>query len=127
MDTWTSTIRSMPTTMRLRAKLPPGTVQRSAYWCRSCTATTWFLRVRRVLPRSCSYSTSKNNGPEQRNVAHMIRREFGKICFGTLGSTVLSREGAAADSAPRAGGEFPDVHGLTGYVGKVVVWKGYQG
>src|ERR1700732_2090032 len=113
----------MPTTMRLRAGWPPGTVQRSAYWCRNCTATTWFLRVRRVLPRSCSYSTSKNKNLPYRvgNVAHMIRREFGKICFGTLGSTLLSREGAAADSAPRAGGEFPDVHGLTEYVAQLVV------
>jgi 2-methylcitrate dehydratase PrpD len=56
----------------------------------------------------------------------MIRREFGKICFGTLGSTLLSREGAAADSAPHAAGEFPDVHGLTEYVAKFVVETGYD-
>src|ERR1700692_2520067 len=56
----------------------------------------------------------------------MLRREFGKICFGTLGTAVLSGETIAADSPAHAGGGFPDVHGLTEYVAKFVVETGYD-
>src|SRR5882757_4321322 len=56
----------------------------------------------------------------------MLRREFGKICFGTLGSAVLSGETIAADSPAHACREFPDVHGVTDYVASFVVNTGYD-
>jgi 2-methylcitrate dehydratase PrpD len=55
----------------------------------------------------------------------MLRREFGKICIGTLGSALMSHE-AAADVPPLAPGAFPDVHGLTSYVAQFVVNTGYE-
>ncbi|MDB6085801.1 MAG: MmgE/PrpD family protein [Gammaproteobacteria bacterium] len=56
----------------------------------------------------------------------MFRREFGKICFGTLGTALLSREANAADTPAHAAGGFTDVHGVTEYVAKFVVDTGYD-
>jgi 2-methylcitrate dehydratase PrpD len=56
----------------------------------------------------------------------MFRREFGKICIGTLGSTLVSREAAAAETPPPCSSAFPDVHGLTDYVAKFIIDTGYD-
>src|ERR1700716_1974424 len=56
----------------------------------------------------------------------MFRREFGKICIGTLGSALISREAGAGEPAPPCSGAFPDVHGLTDYVAKFVIDTGYD-
>jgi 2-methylcitrate dehydratase PrpD len=56
----------------------------------------------------------------------MLRREFGKVCVGTLGSALMAREVTAADAPPRAPGAFPEVHGLTAYVAQFVVQTGYE-
>jgi 2-methylcitrate dehydratase PrpD len=56
----------------------------------------------------------------------MIRREFGKICIGTLGSALISHEVKAAESPAHCSSSFPDVHGLTDYVAKFVVNTGYD-
>jgi 2-methylcitrate dehydratase PrpD len=56
----------------------------------------------------------------------MFRREFGKICIGTLGSALISHEVKAAETAAPCSGAFPDVHGLTEYVAKFVIDTGYD-
>src|SRR5712672_2709372 len=56
----------------------------------------------------------------------MIRREFGKICIGTLGSGLISHGVKAAESPAHCSDSFPDVHGLTDYVAKFVVNTGYD-
>src|ERR1700737_743784 len=56
----------------------------------------------------------------------MLRREFGKICAGTLASALMAREVPAADAPARAPGAFPEVHGLTSYVAQFVVQTGYE-
>src|SRR6266404_5114975 len=56
----------------------------------------------------------------------MIRREFGKICIGTLGSGLISHGVRAAESPAHCSNSFPDVHGLTDYVAKFVVNTGYD-
>jgi 2-methylcitrate dehydratase PrpD len=56
----------------------------------------------------------------------MYRREFGKICFGALGSALMAREATAGDAPSRAPGAFPEVHGLTSYIGQFVVQTGYE-
>src|ERR1700737_1494927 len=56
----------------------------------------------------------------------MFRREFGKICIGTLGSALISHGGKAAEPPATCSGAFPDVHGLTDYVAKFVIDTGYD-
>src|SRR3981189_3743434 len=56
----------------------------------------------------------------------MFRREFGKICIGTLGSALMAHEAKAAESPAHCSSAFPDVHGLTDYVAKFVVNTGYD-
>jgi 2-methylcitrate dehydratase PrpD len=56
----------------------------------------------------------------------MFRREFGKICIGTLGSALISHDAAAAEPPPPCSGAFPDIHGLTDYVAKFVIDTGYD-
>jgi 2-methylcitrate dehydratase PrpD len=56
----------------------------------------------------------------------MFRREFGKICIGTLGSALISRDAMAAETAAQCPSAFPDVHGLTDYVAKFVVDTAYD-
>ncbi len=72
----------------------------------------------------------------------MLRRDFGKLCIGTLGSALVTggamaantREAqagsAAAGAAPAAGtagaGTFPNVPGLTAYVADFVVNTNYE-
>src|SRR5258706_5879467 len=56
----------------------------------------------------------------------MFRREFGKICIGTLGSALISHDVMAAKTAPECSSAFPDVHGLTDYVAKFVVDTAYD-
>lgn len=54
----------------------------------------------------------------------MLRRDFGKFSLGVMGSTVLANSVKSADEAPR--GEFPQVRGLTEYVGKFVTTTKYE-
>jgi 2-methylcitrate dehydratase PrpD len=56
----------------------------------------------------------------------MFRREFGKICIGTLGSALMASDVKAAEIPAHCSGGFPDVHGLTDYVAKFVVDTGYD-
>jgi 2-methylcitrate dehydratase PrpD len=56
----------------------------------------------------------------------MFRREFGKICIGTLGSALISRDATAAETPAHCSSAFPDVHGLTDYVAKFVVNTAYE-
>ena len=56
----------------------------------------------------------------------MFRREFGKICIGTLGSALISHDVTAAETPAPCSGAFPDVHGLTEYVAKFVIDTGYD-
>jgi 2-methylcitrate dehydratase PrpD len=56
----------------------------------------------------------------------MFRREFGKICIGTLGSALLVPDAKAAEIPAHCPSAFPDVHGLTDYVAKFVVNTGYD-
>src|ERR1700675_4427480 len=56
----------------------------------------------------------------------MFRREFGKICIGTLGSALISHEVKAAETPAPCLSAFPDVHGLTEYVAKFVIDTGYD-
>ena len=56
----------------------------------------------------------------------MFRREFGKICIGTLGSALMAHDAKAAEIPAHCSSAFPDVHGLTDYVAKFVVNTGYD-
>jgi 2-methylcitrate dehydratase PrpD len=56
----------------------------------------------------------------------MFRREFGKICIGTLGSALMARDVKAAEMPAHGSAAFPDVHGLTDYVARFVVDTGYD-
>jgi 2-methylcitrate dehydratase PrpD len=54
----------------------------------------------------------------------MLRRDFGKVSFGVMASTVFASTGKGTATAPR--GEFPQVRGLTEYVGKFVTTTKYE-
>src|ERR1700687_1909116 len=56
----------------------------------------------------------------------MIRREFGQICIGALGSALISHDVKAAETPAHCSSAFPDVHGLTDYVAKFVIDTGYD-
>jgi 2-methylcitrate dehydratase PrpD len=61
----------------------------------------------------------------------MLRRDFGKLCIGTLGTVVVAKEAIAAEpSGGQAGtpatGTFPNVPGVTAYVADFVVNATYE-
>jgi 2-methylcitrate dehydratase PrpD len=61
----------------------------------------------------------------------MLRRDFGKLCLGTLGGAVVAKEAIAADTSggqagTPAAGAFPNVSGLTAYVAGFVVNTTYE-
>src|SRR5258706_5896416 len=56
----------------------------------------------------------------------MFRREFGKICTGTLGCALISHDVMAAKTAPECSSAFPGVHGLTDSVAKFIVDTAYD-
>src|SRR6202166_967070 len=56
----------------------------------------------------------------------MYRREFGKLCIGSLGTALISHDATAAEPPSPCSGAFPDVHGLTEYVAKFVIDTGYD-
>ena len=56
----------------------------------------------------------------------MYRREFGKLCIGSLGTALISHDATAAEPPSPCSVAFPDVHGLTEYVAKFVIETGYD-
>jgi len=56
----------------------------------------------------------------------MYRRDFGKLCIGSLGSTLISPDVTAETPPQCSAPAFPDVHGLTEYVAKFVIDTGYD-
>jgi 2-methylcitrate dehydratase PrpD len=61
----------------------------------------------------------------------MLRRDFGKLCIGTLGTAVVAKEAIAAgapegQASATAAGTFPNVPGLTAYVADFVVNTSYE-
>jgi 2-methylcitrate dehydratase PrpD len=61
----------------------------------------------------------------------MLRRDFGKLCIGTLGTAVVAKAAIAAgapeaQSGAPAAGTFPNVPGLTAYVADFVVNTSYE-
>ena len=55
----------------------------------------------------------------------MLRRDFGRLCVGALGSAVASTPARAAEAPPQAAG-FPNVPGLTAYVADFVTNTRYE-
>ena len=56
----------------------------------------------------------------------MYRREFGKLCIGSLGTALISHDATAAEPLSPCSVAFPEVHGLTEYVAKFVIETGYD-
>src|ERR1700686_3393099 len=79
--------------------------------------------MERRPPRRGGRCSLSNN---HRSHLPMFRREFGKICIGTLGSALISHEVKAAETPAPCSSAFPDVHGLTEHVAKFVIDTGYD-
>src|SRR2546429_3028644 len=123
LETATSTLfnSSTPITTPCWGGSKEAFAQKPAFSFRNSIATIWPCHITKARTPKCGctiYSRRRSSTPV------MLRRKFAKASLGAIASSPFFHSAKGAPLPARD--DFPQVHGLTNYVGKFVVETRYE-